>query len=489
MSEFRRAIFWSAVDRFGHQGVQFVLYTVLARLLSPVEYGLIGMLSIFLGVALIFADSGVSTGLIQRTEITPDDETSVFWLNIGTGILLTVLLCGVAPAVADFYHQPILRPLLRVLSLQFVLSAFSNVPCALLMRGMDFRRLTLIGTSSVIIAGITAITLASAGWGVWSLVGQTLAASLSRMVMVAVFARWRPRGRFRWASIRAIWRFSGNLLCSGLIYQVFENLYNATIGKVYSAADLGCYTRANQMQSFTSGTITGIVNRISFPLFSRLQSDPAALLGALRRVIRLTLIPTCFVLIALAVAADQVVVLLLTEKWRPCVPMVRVLAVCGVLFPLHVLHLSALTAVGRSGLFLGLEVAKRALQAVLLAVTWRLGVMSMVWGYMALNVISYFINSFYNIRLLGYTWRRQASDTMPILAVGAVAALAATTSATLLSGGLWSQLIIRLAVLGLVFGSLSWMLRRHGFGEMWQMVFNTLNWLLCKRLRQHQENV
>lgn len=489
MGALKRAIAWSAIDNFGRQAAQFLLYVVLARLLSPAEYGLVGMLAIFIGVALVFADSGLSTGLVQRPTLTDNDETTVFWLNIATGLLLTLLLCAIAPWVAAFYRQPILVPLLCLMSLQFILSAFGIVQCALLMRTMDFRRLAIINTLSMILSGVVAIGMALAGLGVWSLAGQALSGALVRSGLAWSFSPWRPRGRFSLASMRKIWSFSSNLLIAGLICQFFENLYSATIGKVYSAAELGYFTRANQMQTFPAATITGIINRVSFPLFSRLQNDPAALCIALRRAIRLSLVLTVFVLAALAVTADQVVVLLLTKKWEGCVPLARVLVLGGILLPLHILHLSALTAMGRSGVFLWLEIAKRTLQAAALAATWRLGTLGMVWGCAALSVVAYFINSVYNVRLLGYTWRQQAVDVLPILMVGGVAAAMAWETRPLLSSGLWMALSVQLAVFGAVFAGIAFLLRRRAFADAWHILTEGAAWVSARGLGSVRKTV
>lgn len=473
----RHAVLWSAVDRFGQQGAQFVLYVVLARLLSPTEYGLVGMLAVFFGVAQVFADSGLSSGLVQRRANSDDDETTVFGLNVTAGVVLTLALCALSPLVAHFYKQPILRPLLCVASCQVLISSFGIVQFALLMRAMDFRRQAIISMTAVCLSGGVAIGMALRGMGVWSLVGQTLTSSLTSTTLVWVTGTWRPRGRFRWQSLREMWPFGSNLLASGVLFQVCENLYSITIGRLFAAAALGLYTRANQMVNFPAMIVAGIVNRVAYPHFSRLQDDPAQLLANLRRVIRLTLTVDCLLIAALTATADQVVTLLLTPKWLGCVPYIRILCVAGFLLPLHLLHLSALTAQGRSGLFLRLEVIKRVLQVATLALTWRYGVSAMVVGYACLSVVSYFINAFYNKRLLGYHWWLQAQDVLPIAAAGVVAGLAAWSIGGLRLNSVWTQLPIQLVVVTGVYAAIAFLMRARAFADAWRVVGDAANWV------------
>ncbi len=287
MGTFRKALFWSAMERFGLQGTGFLLSIVLARLLSPREYGLIGMLTIFNNLGHLFADSGLTAALVQRQAISADDEATVFYLNIAAGVVLTLLICAVSPLVSRFYGQPILMPLLCVLSLQVFLSSFGIVQLALLQRAMDFRRQAIVGIISVALSGLVGISMALNGLGVWSLCGQVVTAALFSSLLVWKLGDWRLTGHFSRASFQAMWPFSSRLLATGLLGVVFDNLYNVVIGRLYRPAALGLFTRGQSLAQFPAGFVTSIFGRITLPAFARLQDDLALLKSSVRKVFRL----------------------------------------------------------------------------------------------------------------------------------------------------------------------------------------------------------
>lgn len=427
MGTFRTALFWSAMERFGLQAVGFLLSIVLARLLSPREYGLIGMVLVFCSVGHVFADSGLSTALVQRPANSADDEATVFYANIGAGAVLTLLICGISPLVARFYGQPLLIPLLCVLSLQVFLSSFGIVQFALLTRAMDFRRQAIISTLSVLSSGLVGISMAWSGLGVWSLVGQSVTAALFQSLLVWRLGNWRLAGRFRRASFQEMWPFSSKMLASGLLNTVFENLYNVVIGRVYRPADLGFFTRAQGLAQFPAGFVTATFWRTTLPAFARMQADMALLKVSVRKVFRLLAAVHFPAMAGLAVVAEPLVRCLLTDKWTPCVPYLQVLAFAGMLYPLHALHLNALTAQGRSDLFLRLEVIKKVLTVLTLVSTFRFGVSAMVWGILVLSVGCLVVNGYYTRKLLNYRWREQALDLVPAIGATMVMVLAMST--------------------------------------------------------------
>ena len=425
MGTLRKALFWSAMERFGLQGTGFLLSIILARLLSPREYGLIGMLMVFCGIGQVFADSGLSTALVQRPANSTDDEATVFYLNIGAGVVLTLLICAVSPLVARFYGQPVLIPLLCVLALQVLLSSFGIVQFALLARAMDFRRQAIIGTLSVLLSGVVGISMALSGLGVWSLAGQSVTGALFSSLLVWRLGNWRLAGRFRLASFREMWPFSSRLLASDVLNTLFENLYNVVIGRMYRPADLGLFTRARTFAQFPAGFVTSIIAQATLPAFSRIQGDLALLKSSVRRGVshvgRGTLPgnggPWRFI-------AEPLVRCLLTDKWAACVPYLQVLAFAGMLYPLHALHLNVLMAQGRSDLLLRVEFIKKALIILTLVCTFRFGVSAMVWGILVFSVVCLAVNGYYTRELLNYRWREQALDLAPFFGASAVMALA-----------------------------------------------------------------
>ena len=405
-----KAYIWSAVEQVGRQGIRFALSIVLARLLSPAEYGLMGMMLVFLLIAQAFVDCGFSMGLVQRKDITLDDETSIFWLNVVAGVVMAGLVCAVSPLVARFYDQPILVPMLCVSSVGMVIGSLGIVQTALLTRQMDFRTQAKVTIASTVLSGAVGITMAWRGMGVWSLVGQSLAQTMVGVTLLWKLSDWRPAGRFRWATIRAIWPFSSRLLASGVMNTAFENSYALVIGKLYSPADLGFYTRASTLTMLPASTTTTVIGRVTLPVFSRMQEDADGMRQKFRRILRV--MASCYfpAMVCLAAMAEPLVRVLLTDKWLPCVPYFQVLCFSGMLYPVHALHLNVLMAQGRSDLFFRLEIVKKVLTVLALLATYRYGISAMVWGMLVNSLICLVINGYYTRRLLRYGWQSQARD-------------------------------------------------------------------------------
>lgn len=450
----KSAFAWSAIEQAGQQATRFVLGIILARLLSPAEFGLVGMLAVFLGIASVFTKAGLAAALVQRKEITDDDTTSCFWLNIAAGVLLVGVLCLVSPLVAWFYETPVLAPMLCVLSLQVVFGSVRIVPDALRSRDMDFRTLALVNWTSTIASGIVGVVMAWQGLGVWSLVTQSVLRALLYTVVLWGMRPWRPRGKFRWSCICALWPFSSRLFGAGMLDAVFQNLASVAIGKMYSAADLGLYTRALGFSDLPSQNLTAIAGRVSFPYFSRMQDDKALLKMRLRQLLRLTATLHFPIMIGIAVSAPALVPALVTAKWTPCVPLLQVLSLASLAWPLHVYHLQAINALGRSDLFLRLEVIKKLLAVICLVVTVPLGVFAMTCGSLASSFICYWINSFYTRRLLGYSWRQQLGDLIPILTAGIVVGAAGIAVTFLPFRNPWSVLALQGGCMAVIYVSL-----------------------------------
>ncbi|HRY48635.1 MAG TPA: lipopolysaccharide biosynthesis protein [Candidatus Paceibacterota bacterium] len=463
------AFYWSAIDRIAQGGCQFVLGIVLARLLAPNEYGLIGMLTIFFALAGAFSDAGLSTGLIQRKTISKDDETSVFILNITVGAFLTLLLCAGAPCVAHFYKQPILSSLLCVLSLHVFISSMGIVQFALLSRAMDFKSQTIIGGASILVSGGFGIFLAVHGFGVWSLVAQALSRAVASVALIWWFQPWRPSGRFRWCCIQSLWPFSSRLLAAGLFETAFQNLYSVLIGRVYTPVDLGYYDRANSTAIQPASNIAGIVLRVTLPYFSKIQEDRDKLKQSFRVVIRILgslHVPT---MAGLAAIAGPLTEWMLTEKWMPCVAYFRILCFVGMLYPLHALHLNVLNAQGRSDLFFRLEVIKKVLSILTIAVTLSSGILTMVYGILASSIIGYFINAFYTFRFLHYSWREQAKDVIPIAGASLTMAGIVSVIGYFCSGRPLTILLIQITCGIFLYSLFVWCGRKQTFHDLFKI--------------------
>jgi teichuronic acid exporter len=477
MASIKKSFFWSAVEQVGPQVVGFVISIVLARLLVPADFGLIGMMALFVGLAGVFSDCGLSASLIQRQEITDDDETSVFALNIVLGLVLAALLCLISPLVAGFYQRPILKPLLSVQAVSVVISSFCIVQGALLARTMQFKKTALIGTLSVIASGVSGVTMAYLGFGVWSLVYSGVIGTVVRAGLLWYFSDWRPHGRIRLQSIRSVWNFSSYLLYCSLIGVAYQNLYSVIIGKVYSAESLGYYNRANGVRMLPAATMSGVVNRVAFPLFSRCQHDKALMLKRMRELVRISLLFSCAGMGLLAVMADPLIPLLMTNKWMPSVPLLRILCYGCITYPVHAIFLMALQAQGHSNLNFRLESIKMILGLIVIASTYHFGVVALAWGAVLLSIMAYFINAWYNVKLLKYRWRLQAYDIFPVLGLCAVSALAAWFIGGRVSGHSIYILMGQTATFFCVLGVGVVLLRNIFFADVWRHAIGAANWV------------
>ena len=477
MLSIKESFFWSTVEQVGPQIVGFGISVVLARLLEPGDYGLMGMLALFMGVAQVFADSGLSASLVQRKSLTADDETSVCAMNIAAGVVLAGLLCLIAPLVARFYSQPILMPLLCVQSLSIVVSSFCILQSALLVRTMQFHKTAAVGTAGIIVSGVTGIAMAYHGWGVWSLVGSGLSGNLVRLVLYWTISSWRPHGKIRWECIRSMWGFSSNLLYCSLIGIAYRNIYSVVIGKVYSPESLGFYDRANSLRMLPVGTMTDIVNRVAFPLFSRCQDDKSLLLRRIREIVRGTLLLSAGALTLLAVVADPLIPLLMTDKWSPTIPLLRILCYAGVFYPISALYLMALQAQGYSNLNFRLESIKMVLGLLTVAWVYRYGVTALAWSVVGLTFVAYFLNAWYNVKLLGYRWWFQAFDILPTLILCATIGWIAWWAGSLVSGGALAILFVQSGTFIILLGFVVFLFRKLFFRDVWKQFLGAAVWL------------
>jgi teichuronic acid exporter len=416
-------VFWSLLDRVGQQGMLFVIAIILARFLTPEQFGLVGMLSVFIEVARVFIDSGFGAALIQHKEVTKVDECSIFYFSIVAGLIAAGLLCAVAPWIAAFYQQPVLTPLMYALSVTLVLPSLSSVQSALLSKRIDFKTQLKVGMSATALSGIVGVTMAIRGFGVWSLATQYIANGFFRTVLFWLLDPWRPAWVFRWTALREMFGFGSRLLASTLLNTVFENIYVVVIGKLFSAAQLGLYSGARKIQSLATINITGVIMQVAFPVFSVLQDDPARLKRSMRKAMATLALINFPILAGLALTARPIIYVLLTEKWAAAVYWLQLLCLANLLYPFQVLHLNALMAKGRSDLLFFLEVIKKTLIVILIAITYRWGVTGMLWGQIATSVVGYYINSYYTRRLIGYSLQEQIMDLAPYAGISALMAV------------------------------------------------------------------
>lgn len=410
-----RGVFWSAAERLMPQAVQFIISIILARLLLPEQFGLIGMLAVFLAVGQVFINSGFGSALIQKQDADEIHFSSVFYTNLLISIVAAGILILVAPLIARFFREPILISLTRALSFNFIISAFGLVQVYLLTKKLDFKTQMKVSLLASLGSGVVGVSLAFHGYGVWSLVIQNISATFFNTLLLWIFNTWRPRKVFSLSALRELFGFGSRLLASGLMDTIFRNIYNVVIGKLFSPADLGFYARAYSLQQLPSETLGGIIGRVTFPIFSEIQNDPVRMKNAFRKVLRSIALINFPMMIGLLVCARPLILVLLTEKWSPATPYLQMLSIVGLIYPLHLINLNVLLAKGRSDLFFRLEVIKKSLIVIVLAITWRWGVFAIIAGQIVLSFVAYYLNSFYNGVIMRYGIREQGRDLLPYL--------------------------------------------------------------------------
>lgn len=468
------ALFWSFLDRFGRQGIRFVISIILARLLLPEEFGLIGMLTIFIAMGQTFVDSGFGQALIQKKNADGIDKSTIFYFNIFVSFLITGLLFIAAPWIADFYNSPILIPITRVISLNFIFEAFGMVQAAILTRRIDFKTQLKINLLAMVVSGAIGITLALRGFGVWSLVIQSLSSSLFRSILLWVFNKWRPVFAFSLVSLRSMFNFGSKMLLTGLLNTFFQNIYLVIIGKLFSPADLGFYSRAKQTQQLPVESISHIVTRVIFPVFSTIQDDKLRLKRGVRQALSAMVSVSFPMLIGLAVVSKPLILVLLTEKWLPCVPYLRLLCAVGLIYPVHIINLIVLTSQGRSDLFLRLELIKKGLVVLSIAITYRWGISAMIWGQIMVSIIAYYINSYYTGRMINYPIREQIVDLMPYLGVSIIMGISIFTIQFIHFPAHWILLLMQITIGAGIYILLSYFFHLSAFDNIVNILWGKL---------------
>ncbi len=407
------AIGWIGLEKGGLAVIRFVVQIVLARILAPEDFGLIAVLVVFVELGRSFVDSGFSASIVQERDVSQTDLSTVFFFNIAAGAAAAALLSAAAPLVAGFYEDPRLEPLLQALSLSLVIGSSSVVHAALLTKRVDFKTQMKIRLPANLLGGVTGIWLAVVGMGVWALVGQMLARSLTNTVLFWWSSAWRPQLAFERASLRRMLPFGSRLLAVGLLDKFFNNFYYLVIGKAFSPVDVGLYQRAMNLQGFPTLTITTSVNKVLFPLLAGIQDQPARLRRGLRRALVAVSALQFPLMTGLATVATPLVAVMLTEKWLPAVPYLRLLCIAGALHPIHGVNLTLLKALGKGKLFLRLELIKKAFVVAALVFTVQHGVLWIVVGQVVVSVLALFLNTRYTASLIGYSLWAQARDLAP----------------------------------------------------------------------------
>ena len=408
---------WSALENVTRLGVTFLVSIVLARLLSPEEYGLIGILTIFIAIFNAIVDSGFTNALIRKQDATDTDYSTVFYTNLVLSVVLAAVLFFCAKPISVFFERPELISLTKVMSSVVIINALSIVQRVRTTKAIDFKTQTKITFISSIGSGVIGIAMAYMGYGVWTLVGQQISNQLLTTLFFWIYNKWMPKLFFSWTSFKEMWAFGSKLLASGLIDTAWKEVYQVVIGKCYSPATLGLYTRAKQFADLCSSNLTSVVQRVSYPVLSSIQDDRARLKAAYQRIIKTTMLPTFVLMLGMAACAESMIYVLIGEQWLECVPMLQIICSYGMLFPLHALNLNMLQVQGRSDLFLKLEIIKKIIAIGPLLLGIFVDIYLMLAGSIVTSLIAYYLNAYYSGPFLNYSIKEQIKDILPSFGV------------------------------------------------------------------------
>ena len=419
-----KGVAWTSLNKVLNLGFGFVIGVILARLLSPSDYGLLAMIAVFNAIAFAFLDSGFGNALIRKPNLTEDDNTTAFFFNLVAGVVLFGIIWVIAPWVSAFYDKPILTPLLRAEGSLLIVSSFKIVQNTQLTRALNFKAKMIIRVVSNILGGASGIISAYCGLGVWALVVMHVADAIISLILLWIISPWRPRGRWNKQSFNYLWGYGSKLLASGLLDTIYGNIYPIIIGKFYSAADLGQYSRAQGYAAMPSQSLTGVIQQVTFPVLSQIQDDDQRLAGSYRRMLRFTVFIVFPIMIGMAVLAHPLVIALVTDKWAQCVPYLQIICFSSMWYPVHAINLNLLQVKGRSDLFLRLEIIKKAMITVVVIVCVPFGIIGICCGSVFTSLACLAINTYYTGKLINVGFVRQMMDMTPTLltslAMGAV---------------------------------------------------------------------
>lgn len=408
-----KSFIWRFAERCGAQIVSFIVSIVLARILAPKDYGTIALVTVFTTILQVFVDSGLGTALIQKKDADDLDFSSVFYFNFSVCLILYIGMFVAAPYIADFYNDMTLTPIIRVLSLTIVISGVKGIQQAYVSRNMLFKRFFFSTIGGTIFSAFVGIRMAYAGYGVWALVIQQISNNAIDTLILWVTVKWRPKKMFSWIRLKVLLSFGWKLLASALLDTGYNNLRNLIIGKLYSSSDLAFYNQGDKFPKLIITNINTSIDSVLLPTLASEQDDRLRIKNMTRKAIKTSTYIMAPLMMGLAFCSTNIVSLILTTKWLPCVPFLQIFCITYMFWPIHTANLNAINAMGRSDLFLKLEITKKIVGMLLLVSTMWFGVMTMAYSLLVSTLTSMIINSWPNKKLLGYSFKEQIKDIMP----------------------------------------------------------------------------
>lgn len=429
-----KGFLWNSIENFSNQGISFLFTIILARILVPSDYGIVAMMSIFFSIAQTIVNCGFSTALIRKKDRTDEDMNTCFYFNIIVSLICYFLLFLTSPYIVNFYNQPILESLVKVAGIEVIINSFSLIQTTIFTIKIDFKTTAKITLASNILAGAWAIGLAYKGYGVWALVWKEIISSIVRMFLLWFASSWRPRWVFSWDSFHYLFGFGSKLSASYLIGTIYENIYPLVIGKFYSSAQLGNYSRALGWAQLPSSNVTSIIQRVTFPILSEMQDDDERLQINYRRLLRTSVFIIFPIMIGLAAIASPLIQLVLTPKWNGCIIYLQIICFALMWYPIHAINLNLLQVKGRSDLFLRLEIIKKIIGVAIMCVTIPLGITAMCVGMIVSSIFALAVNTYYTGKLIRVGFIMQMKDVFPVFVNSLIMGIAINLSITIFHG-------------------------------------------------------
>lgn len=464
---------WRFAERCGAQLVTFIVSIILARLLTPEDYGTIALVTVFTTILQVFVDSGLGTALIQKKNADDLDFSSVFYFNFVVCIVLYIGIFVTAPIIASFYDDISLIPVIRVISVTILISGVKGIQQSYVSRNMLFKRFFFSTLGGTIFSAFFGIGLAYAGFGVWAIIAQQLSNTAIDTLILWITVKWRPKKMFSWERLKVLFSFGWKLLASSLIDTVYNNLRNLIIGKFYSSADLAYYNQGDKFPKLIVTNINNSIDSVLLPTLSNAQDDRECVKNMTRRAIKTSTYIMAPLMMGLVFCATPVVRLILTEKWLPCVPYLQIFCITYMFWPIHTANLNAINAMGRSDYFLKLEIAKKIIGMILLISTMRFGTMVMAYSLLVSTVTSMIINSWPNKILLGYSLKEQVIDIFPGILLSLFMGIVISTIRLLALPDLVT-LVFQITLGVLIYVGLSVIFKVESFEYLWYMVKSVL---------------
>lgn len=412
-------IFWTFLQQFSMQGITFFVSIIMARLLVPEEFGLIGMISIFIAIGRTLIDSGLSQSLIRVKEANHEDYNTVFYFNLAVSIIIYMIVYISAPFIASFYNQHILINIIRIYCLVFVTNAFGTIQTTMLTKALNFKTQMKVAVPSLVISSALGISMAYLGYGVWSLVWSAVTQSVFNVLQLWFWSLWRPTLTFSIEKFHYHFHYGYKLMLSGVLDTIFNNAFTIIIGKFFSPAQVGYYNRADSLKQLPVSNIAFVLNKVTFPLFASIHNEDVRLKSAYKKIMQMVIFLVAPMLIILAVLAEPLFRFLFTEKWLPSVPYFQILCANGILFPIHAYNLNILKIKGRSDIFLKLEIVKKILLLVIILIAFSFGIFGLLYGSVIFSILAFFINTHYTAKYINYSSFEQIKDIAPIITLAA----------------------------------------------------------------------